>query len=80
MIDKEMYSHMSCSKQSVVVDRGLALHKMMRLTTLGLGGEGYLSLWATSSDMRSGSTSQLHRMVGVPSIVAGALTSATTPV
>ena len=25
------------------IDRGIALHKMIRLITLGLGGEGYLN-------------------------------------
>merc|ERR1719330_1577840 len=28
---------------SMCVDRGLALHKMLRLLVLGLGGEGYLN-------------------------------------
>merc|ERR1719352_909304 len=31
------------SPDSMCVDRGLALHKMIRLVTLGLGGEGYLN-------------------------------------
>lgn len=26
-----------------LVDRGIALHKMIRLITMGLGGEGYLN-------------------------------------
>lgn len=26
-----------------VIDRGIALHKMIRLITMGLGGEGYLN-------------------------------------
>lgn len=26
-----------------VIDRGIALHKMIRLVTMGLGGEGYLN-------------------------------------
>lgn len=39
-----MYTHMSClSPPSGVIDRGIALHKMIRLLTLGLGGEGYLN-------------------------------------
>ncbi len=29
--------------QSSVVDRGIALHKMIRLITLNLGGESYLN-------------------------------------
>ncbi|XP_052800147.1 1,4-alpha-glucan-branching enzyme-like isoform X2 [Mya arenaria] len=44
LMDKEMYSHMSeLSPPSIVVDRGMALHKMIRLITMGLGGEGYLN-------------------------------------
>jgi hypothetical protein len=44
LMDKEMYTNMSVvSPQSAIVDRGIALHKMIRLITLGLGGEGYLN-------------------------------------
>ncbi|XP_076450811.1 1,4-alpha-glucan-branching enzyme-like isoform X2 [Babylonia areolata] len=44
LMDKEMYTHMSItSDQSLIIDRGLALHKMIRLITIGLGGEGYLN-------------------------------------
>jgi len=44
LMDAAMYTHMSTlSEPSMVVDRGLALHKMIRLITSGLGGEGYLN-------------------------------------
>ncbi|XP_050529799.1 1,4-alpha-glucan-branching enzyme [Daktulosphaira vitifoliae] len=44
LMDKEMYSHMSTmSDPSLVIDRGIALHKMIRLITHGLGGEAYLN-------------------------------------
>ncbi|KAJ1786046.1 alpha-1,4-glucan branching enzyme [Coemansia sp. RSA 1807] len=44
LMDKEMYTHMSdMSPLTPIVDRGLALHKMIRLVTCGLGGEGYLT-------------------------------------
>lgn len=44
LMDKEMYTNMSViSPTSLVVDRGLALHKMIRLITHALGGEGYLN-------------------------------------
>jgi 1,4-alpha-glucan branching enzyme len=33
---------MDKSKKSIVTDRGIALHKMIRLITLTLGGEAYL--------------------------------------
>jgi len=44
LMDKEMYTGMTVLKElSPVVDRGIALHKMIRLITLVLGGEGYLN-------------------------------------
>ena len=43
LMDAEMYTHMSCDMQSLVVDRGVALHKMIRLATLAAGGEGWLN-------------------------------------
>lgn len=44
LMDKEMYTHMSeLSPPSLIIDRGIALHKMIRLITMGLGGEGYLN-------------------------------------
>ncbi|EDS89181.1 1,4-alpha-glucan branching enzyme, putative [Entamoeba histolytica HM-1:IMSS] len=44
LMDKEMYTGMSCLWQpSLVIDRGIALHKMIRLVTCMLGGEGYLT-------------------------------------
>lgn len=44
LMDKEMYTNMSVlSGQSLVIDRGIALHKMIRLVTESLGGEGYLN-------------------------------------
>ncbi|BGP12214.1 alpha-1,4-glucan branching enzyme [Rhodosporidiobolus nylandii] len=44
LMDKEMYTNMSdLTERTVVIDRGLALHKMIRLLTHALGGEGYLN-------------------------------------
>ncbi|CAK9050922.1 unnamed protein product [Durusdinium trenchii] len=44
LMDAEMYAHMSIKgPQSMVIDRGLALHKMIRLVSMALGGEGYLN-------------------------------------
>lgn len=51
----EIFSYASCSWQDMydfmaldrpttpLIDRGIALHKMIRLITMGLGGEGYLN-------------------------------------
>ena len=43
LADKEMYWHMDKSSQSLVIDRAIALHKMIRLVTASLAGEGYLN-------------------------------------
>lgn len=43
LMDKEMYYHMKVEDQHFVIDRGIALHKMLRLITISLGGEGYLT-------------------------------------
>eukprot|EP01094_Clydonella_sp_ATCC50884_P022568 TRINITY_DN5226_c0_g2_i1.p1 TRINITY_DN5226_c0_g2~~TRINITY_DN5226_c0_g2_i1.p1 ORF type:complete len:495 (-),score=196.31 TRINITY_DN5226_c0_g2_i1:1251-2735(-) len=44
LMDKAMYTDMSVlAPLSPAVDRGVALHKMMRLLTCALGGEGYLT-------------------------------------
>ncbi len=43
LCDSEMYTAMNKSSQSLVIDRGMALHKIIRLLTLTLGGEGYLT-------------------------------------
>jgi 1,4-alpha-glucan branching enzyme len=44
LCDKEMYTNMSTlTPLTPVIERGLSLHKMIRLVTHGLGGEGYLN-------------------------------------
>ena len=43
LMDKEMYFSMSVLDQNLIIDRGIALHKLIRLLTLTLGGEGYLN-------------------------------------
>jgi len=43
LMDKEMYFHMHVDDQNLIVDRGIALHKLLRLVTISLGGEGYLN-------------------------------------
>jgi 1,4-alpha-glucan branching enzyme len=43
LMDKEMYWHMSKNDKNLFIDRGIALHKMIRLFTIALGGEGYMT-------------------------------------
>ena len=44
LMDAEMYTNMSdVSPLTSVIDRGIQLHKMIRLITFALGGDGYLT-------------------------------------
>jgi 1,4-alpha-glucan branching enzyme len=43
LMDKEMYFNMQSSDENIVVERGIALHKMIRLMTISLGGQAYLN-------------------------------------
>ena len=43
LCDKEMYWGMGVNQENMIIDRGMALHKMIRLVTATLGGEGYLT-------------------------------------
>ena len=44
LMDSEMYTNMSVlSPKTPVISRGMALHMMIRLFTMGLGGESYLT-------------------------------------
>ncbi len=42
LMDKAMYDSMDRASASLVVDRGMALHKMIRLITIAAGGDAYL--------------------------------------
>ncbi len=43
LMDADMYTSMEIDTPSLVIDRGMALHKMIRLITLTLGGQAYLN-------------------------------------
>lgn len=43
LIDKAMYWHMNKADPDLTVERGIALHKLIRLLTAGLHGGGYLN-------------------------------------
>lgn len=43
LMDSEMYTNMSIFTPSLIVDRGIALHKMIRWITFVLGGDSYLN-------------------------------------
>lgn len=54
LLDKEMYFSMNMDSKNPVVDRGIALHKLIRLVTMARPGTVTSILWATSSGIRSG--------------------------
>ena len=44
LMDAEMYHNMSTmSPRTTTIDRGMALHKLLRLITMAMGGEAYLT-------------------------------------
>jgi 1,4-alpha-glucan branching enzyme len=44
LFSEQIYTHMSVlAERTAVIERGLALHKMIRLLTYALGGEGWLN-------------------------------------
>jgi 1,4-alpha-glucan branching enzyme len=43
LMDKEMYWHMQKDDGDLVIERGMALHKMIRLFTISLGGHAYMN-------------------------------------
>jgi 1,4-alpha-glucan branching enzyme len=43
LVGDRMYGHMSTLTEDLVVSRGIALHKMIRLATLAAAGHGYLN-------------------------------------
>ena len=42
LVDKNIYNQMGVHTKSIVIDRGMALHKMIRLITIATSGNGYL--------------------------------------
>ncbi len=54
LMDKEMYTGMSTLSgyPNDIVERGIALHKVIRLLVHGLGGEGYLNFIGNEFGMR----------------------------
>ena len=43
LMDKEMYTHMDRASENLTIDRGMALHKMIRLMTVSTGGDACLN-------------------------------------
>ena len=53
LFDKEIYWNMATnSPETPIINRGMALHKMIRMITFALGGS-----WGTNSAIQNGSTS-----------------------
>jgi 1,4-alpha-glucan branching enzyme len=43
LMQSAIYFHMSKDDQNIAIDRGISLHKMIRLITIALGGQAYLN-------------------------------------
>ena len=43
LMDKDIYYHMQTNDRNIIIDRGIALHKMIRLITLTTARGGYLN-------------------------------------
>jgi 1,4-alpha-glucan branching enzyme len=43
LMQSDIYFHMQKEDQHIAIDRGIALHKMIRLFTIALGGQAYLN-------------------------------------
>ena len=43
LMDKEMYWHMQKNDENIIIERGMALHKLIRLFTISLGGQAYMN-------------------------------------
>ena len=43
LMDKEMYTSMAKNQENLIIDRGIALHKMIRFFTICLGGDAWLN-------------------------------------
>lgn len=43
LVDKDIYNQMGVNVQSLTIDRGIALHKIIRLLTLSTAANGYLN-------------------------------------
>ncbi len=53
LLNEQIYTHMNVlAERTAVVERGLALHKMIRLLTYALGGEGWLNFEGNESPER----------------------------
>ena len=53
LFDSQIYTHMSVfSERTAGVERGLSLHKMIRLLTYTLGGEGWLNFEGKCDDVK----------------------------
>lgn len=64
LIDEQMYWYMSKLSPSFVVDRGIALHKMIRLVTATTINGGYLTFMGNEFGHRMGGFSHVKVIIG----------------
>ena len=53
LMNKQMYTDMNRAAQNVVIDRGMALHKMIRLSTYLAGGTGLFEFYGATNSSTS---------------------------
>ncbi len=71
LADKEMYWGMNRGYENMVVERAVALHKMIRLVTIAAGGEGYLNFMGNEFGHPSGLISLVRATDGASPTRAG---------
>ena len=71
LMDKEMYTHMDRASENLTIDRGMALHKMIRLMTVSTGGDAYLNFMGNEFGHPNGSTSRAKATAGATLTPAG---------
>lgn len=57
LANEEIYWNMDINSQSLIIDRAIALHKLIRLITFSLAGEGYLNFMGSNLVILNGLTS-----------------------
>ena len=59
LFDKEIYFYMAANSQETpAINRGMALHKIIRMISFVQEEKDIYVLWETNSDIRNGQTSQ----------------------
>ena len=80
LIDADMYWHFKRGDENMRVERGIALHKMIRLVTASTINGGYLNFMGNELGTLSGLTFRARATAGATSMPAVSGTSLTIPI